>query len=108
MPAAVPPGKARPAASASRPSIPRVIPSSRSRGRAPRGRRPGPRVINSGRDTPGWSPAVRPGRPRGGANAEVAKDVADLIELVQEPEAEIAVVVGSRRSSRPGGRSPGS
>ena len=44
-----------------------------------------------------WSPNVRPGRRRDARIEQVARDVANLIETVNEPEAEISLVEGQSR-----------
>ena len=53
-----------------------------------------PKVIQLRRDSTGLVPGRPPGPPPRRSNDEVAKDVSNLIELIKEPEAEIAVVVG--------------
>ena len=56
-----------------------------------------PRVLTLSRDTTGLVPGRPPGPVARRSNADVAKDVDELVELVKEPEAEIAVVVGDSK-----------
>ncbi|MGA2706176.1 MAG: pilus assembly protein N-terminal domain-containing protein [Isosphaeraceae bacterium] len=53
-----------------------------------------PKVIQLRRDSTGLVPARPPGPTPRRSNDEVAKDVSNLIEMIQEPEAEIALVAG--------------
>src|SRR5208337_119538 len=53
-----------------------------------------PKVIQLRRDSTGLVPGRPPGPPPRRSNDEVAKDVSNLIEMIQEPEAEIALVAG--------------
>src|SRR4051794_12332408 len=78
-------------------STPRVIPIEPlpSQGEPPL--QPSPKVINFGRDATGLVPGRPPGPAPRRSNAEVARDVANMIELVKDPEAEIAVVVGQSK-----------
>jgi len=80
-----------------RPSaVPRVIPieplPGQLQGQTPVATRP--KVIQLRRDSTGLVPARPPGPPPRRSNDEVAKDVSNLIEMIQEPEAEIALVAG--------------
>src|SRR5271157_4731993 len=53
-----------------------------------------PKVIQLRRDSTGLVPARPPGPTPRRSNDEVARDVSNLIEKIQEPEAEIALVAG--------------
>src|SRR5271166_1228023 len=76
--------------------IPRVIPieplPGQLQGQPPAAARP--KVIQLRRDSTGLVPARPPGPTPRRSNDEVAKDVSNLIEMIQEPEAEIALVAG--------------
>ena len=54
-------------------------------------------MIELRRDSTGLVPGRPPGPTPRRPNAQVAKDVANLVELVQDPEAEIAVVMGESK-----------
>jgi pilus assembly protein CpaC len=58
---------------------------------------PKPKVIHLLRDTTGLVPARPPGPAPRRARDDVAKDVAAMIEVIKEPEAELAMVVGESR-----------
>ena len=76
--------------------IPRVIPieplPGQLQGQTPAAARP--KVIQLRRDSTGLVPARPPGPTPRRSNDEVARDVSNLIETIQEPEAEIALVAG--------------
>src|SRR5271157_5367590 len=76
--------------------IPRVIPieplPGQRQGQTPAASRP--KVIQLRRDSTGLVPARPPGPTPRRSSDEVAKDVSNLIEKIQEPEAEIALVAG--------------
>ena len=76
--------------------IPRVIPieplPGQLQGQARAAARP--KVIQLRRDSTGLVPARPPGPTPRRSNDEVARDVSNLIEKIQEPEAEIALVAG--------------
>ena len=78
-------------------AIPRVIPIEPvpGPGEAPTNARP--RIIELRRDSTGLVPGRPPGPTPRRPNAQVARDVANLVELVQDPEAEIAVVMGESK-----------
>ena len=79
--------------------IPGVIPVEPSTGAAePSGAVAGPRLIQFPRDDTGLAPERPPGPPRLRSNGEVARDVANLIQVINEPEAEISVVEGQFRT----------
>src|SRR5271157_3606211 len=77
-------------------AVPRVIPieplPGQLQGQPPAAARP--KVIQLRRDSTGLVPARPPGPTPRRLNDEVAKDVSNLIEMIQEPEAEIALVAG--------------
>src|SRR5271157_294827 len=76
--------------------IPRVIPieplPGQLQGQPPAAARP--KVIQLRRDSTGLVPGRPPGPTPRRSNDEVARDVSNLIEKIQEPEAEIALVAG--------------
>ncbi|MGB0069118.1 MAG: pilus assembly protein N-terminal domain-containing protein, partial [Isosphaeraceae bacterium] len=76
--------------------IPRVIPieplPGQLQGQTPTAARP--KVIQLRRDSTGLVPGRPPGPTPRRSNDEVARDVSNLIEKIQEPEAEIALVAG--------------
>jgi len=76
--------------------IPRVIPieplPGQLQGQTPAASRP--KLIQLRRDSTGLVPARPPGPTPRRSNDEVARDVSNLIEKIQEPEAEIALVAG--------------
>src|SRR5271157_4299036 len=76
--------------------IPRVIPieplPGQLQGQTPAASRP--KLIQLRRDSTGLVPARPPGPTPRRSSDEVARDVSNLIEKIQEPEAEIALVAG--------------
>lgn len=96
----LPPLPSPPAGPATSAAVPRVIPLEPPRNREGAGVKveaPRPRIIQIPRDDSGLVPsrpsAVAPRR----TDAQVADDVKNLIELVNEPEAEISLVEGQSR-----------
>jgi pilus assembly protein CpaC len=75
------------------PAFPTVIPIETPAGAVPTGPERG-RVINLVPDGTGLLPDLPPGPPERRPATEVGKQVKDLVELVQEPEAEISVIAG--------------
>ncbi len=79
-----------------REAVPRVIPieplPGQLQGQPPTAARP--KVIQLRRDSTGLVPGRPPGPTPRRSNDEVAKDVSNLIEMIQEPEAEIALIAG--------------
>ncbi len=57
-----------------------------------------PRLIQFPRDDTGLAPERPPGPPTRRSNEEVARDVTNLIQVINEPEAEISVVEGQFRT----------
>lgn len=78
-------------------SIPRVIPIEPVPGAGVSPLQTRPRIINIQRDSTGLVPTRPPGTTVRRPADQVAKDVANLVELVQDPEAEIAVVMGESK-----------
>jgi pilus assembly protein CpaC len=79
-------------------AIPRIIPVDPAPGApiqpiAP----PHPRIIQFPRDTSGLAPERPPGPPPRRPDEAVARDVNNLIEAINEPEAEISLVEGQSR-----------
>ena len=78
--------------------IPRLIPVQPGPGAAgPALEPPRPRVIQIPRDSSGLVPERPPGPPPRRTVAEVARDVNNLIELINEPEAELGLVENQSR-----------
>jgi pilus assembly protein CpaC len=74
-----------------------VIPIEPLPGTAPGAAVAKPKMVTLSRDTTGLVPDRPPGPTAKRPNADIARDVADLVELIKEPEAEIAVVVGDSK-----------
>ncbi len=79
--------------------IPRVIPvgpppgASGSSARAAR-----PRLIRFPRDTTGLAPERPPGPPIRRSNEDVARDLTNMVQVINEPEAELSVAEGQFRT----------
>ena len=80
------------------PEVPRIIPIEPPNGAEFDPSEVTPKVLSfPPRDTTGLVPGRPPGASRRRSNADVAHDVDDIVELVKEPEAELAVVVGDSK-----------
>jgi len=79
-----------------RDAVPRIIPIEPLPGQlqGPGTAAARPKLIQLRRDSTGLVPGRPPGPTLRRPNDEVAKDVSNLIEMIQEPEAEIALVAG--------------
>jgi pilus assembly protein CpaC len=96
MPSPLPRQNAVPPPPAPGMGIPRVIPIEPLPGQIQRETPAAtqPKVIQLRRDSTGLVPARPPGPTPRRPNLEVARDVSNLIEKIEEPEAEIALVAG--------------
>jgi pilus assembly protein CpaC len=92
-----PDGAAPPPPPRPQPDVPRVIPIEPLPGTGVGPAEAKPRILTLPRDTTGLAPGRPPGPAPKRSNDEIAHDVADVVELIKEPEAEIAVVVGDSK-----------